>query len=258
MHHRRVPTLAPVARPPEIEIRDLRGEQDLPLAARLYHEVLQLSFQPDEMYSWDVFAEGLCPDQGPAMHVAVAVDRAGSPVGGLTAEVFPSSGVLLFGYVAGQPGWRGRGIGSLLLTNAGAPWYDDPSVILALGEVHDPRHAWAIAGEDSLARIRFFTRAGARVLDVGFVQPSVGYGLKRVPNLLLVVLEVKDAALIATDPPAVDARVVATFVREYFDRCEVLQGGAPDPELAGLLADLSRNAGIALLPLDRYADVGRR
>jgi GNAT superfamily N-acetyltransferase len=242
----------------EIEIRDLRGEQDLPLAARLYDEVLQPSFQPEEMYSWEAFAEGLRPGEGPDMRVAVAVDGEGSPVGGLTAELFPSSGVLLVGYIAVQPDWRGRGIGSLLLTTAGAPWYDDPSVVLALGEVHDPRHAWAAAGEESLARIRFFKRAGARVLDVGFVQPSLGLALKRVPNLLLVVFAVKDAALVATDPPAVDAQVVDNFVREYFDRCEGSNGGTPDPELAGLLAHVSRDPGIALLPLDRYTRVRHR
>jgi GNAT superfamily N-acetyltransferase len=243
---------------PEIQIRDLCGEQDLPMAARLYHEVLQPSFQPAEMYSWEVFAQGLRPGPGPAMRIAVAVDGEGSPVGGLTAELFPLSGVLLVGYVAVQPGWRGRGIGSLLLTTAGAPWYDDPSVVLALGEVHDPRHVWAGPGEESLARIRFFERVGARVLDVSFVQPSLGLGLKRVPNFLLVVFAVKDAALVATDPPAVDVGVVDTFVREYFHRCEGFHGGTPDSELAGLLADVSRDGGIALLPLDRYTDVGRR
>lgn len=243
-----------MAGPPEIEIRDLRGERDLPLAARLYREVLQPLFQPEELYSWEVFAEGLCPDQGPAMRVAVALDGEGSPVGGLTAELFPSSGVLLIGYIAVQPHWRGRGIGSLLLTTAGPPWYDDPSVVLVLGEVHDPRHAWQIAGEESLARVRFFERAGARVLDVGFVQPSLGLGLKRVPNFLLVVFAVKDVALVGIDPPAVDARVVATFVREYFDRCESVHG-PPDPELARLLADVSRDPAVALLPLGRYADV---
>lgn len=241
----------------EIEIRNLRGEQDLPLAARLYHEVLQPSFQPSEMYSWEVFAEGLRSGQSPAMRVAVATDGEGSPVGGLTAELFPSSGVLLVGYVAVQPDWRGQGIGSLLLTTAGAPWYDDPSVVLALGEVHDPRHAWAVAGEESLARIRFFERAGARVLDVGFVQPSLGLGLKRVPNFLLVVFAVKEVALVATDPPAVDSRVVDTFVREYFDHCEGFPGGTPDPGLARLLADVSRDPGIALLALDRYTDIRR-
>ncbi len=249
---------APAAGPPEIEIRDLRGEQDLALAARLYHEVLQPSFVPSEMYSWEVFAEGLRPGQSPAMRVAVATDREGSPVGGLTAELFPSSGVLLVGYVAVRPDWRGHGIGSLLLTVAGAPWYDDPSVVLALGEVHDPRHPWAAAGEESLARIRFFERAAARVLDVGFVQPSLGPELERVPNFLLVVFAVKDIALVATEPPAVDARVVGTFVREYFGHCEGFPGGTPDPELARLLADISRYPGIALLPLHRYTDVGRR
>lgn len=252
-----VPT-CDVAGRPEVEIRELRGEQDLPLAARLYREVLQPSFQPDEMYPWEVFAEGLRPGRVPAMRVAVAVDGEGSPVGGLTAELFPSSGVLLLGYVAVQPEWRGRGIGSLLLTTAGPRWYDDPSVVLALGEVHDPRHTWPIAGEESLARIRFFKRAGARVLDVGFMQPSLGIGMNRVPNFLLVVVTVKDVALVATDPPAVDARVVDTFVREYFDHCEGFHGGTADPELAGMLADVTRSPGIALVPLDRYADIGRR
>jgi hypothetical protein len=74
----------------------------------------------------------------------------------------------------------------------------------------------------------------------------------------IVVFAVKDVALVETDPPAVDARVVDTFVREYFDRCEGSNGAAPDPELAGLLADISRSSSIALLSLDRYADVVRR
>ncbi len=79
------------------------------------------------------------------------------------------------------------------------------------------------------ARIRFFQRLGAQVLGVSFVQPSLGPGLARVPQFLLVAFAVKPVALVAAEPPAVDARIVATFVPDYFEYCERPDRGARPP-----------------------------
>jgi GNAT superfamily N-acetyltransferase len=240
---------------PGIALRDLRHEPDAALLLSFYDDVLKGAFSPEELDEREVFEAGLASGHEPPLQAAVAVDAEGRPVGGVTAERFTSSGVLLVGYVAVRPEWRGRGLGSLLMRWASTHWYEDPSVVLVLGEVHDPRHQWDAAGEDTEARIRFFRRLGAQVLGVSFVQPSLGPGLARVPHFLLVAFAVKPAALVATEPPAVDPRLVAAFVRDYFEYCEGPIEGRPDPQLAGLLAAIEERPGLPLLPLDRYADI---
>lgn len=152
-----------------IEVRDLRADPDRSLLVGLYDEVFVPSFQPDELDPLEAFEDGLTIDREPRLSVAVAVEADGTVVGGLGADRFTSCGVLLLGYLAVRPDRRGRGVGTFLLDAVGAEWYRDPAVVLALGELHDPRHEWDLPGEDALGRLRFYGRVGARLLAVPFV-----------------------------------------------------------------------------------------
>jgi GNAT superfamily N-acetyltransferase len=75
----------------------------------------------------------------------------------------PASGVLLLGYLAVRPGWRGRGVGSAVMATLRERWLEPDS--LALLELDDPRyHAPHPEHGDPLARLRFYGASGVRLL----------------------------------------------------------------------------------------------
>ncbi len=142
-------------------------------------------------------------------------------LGGIAYERYPASGCGLLTYACVATAARGAGLGRRLiddavaaLTAAGAP--------LVLGEVDDPTVRDGAAADVAWARLTRFQRWGARVLDVPYVQPSLGPGLARDRGLCLI-------AFGACGP--IDGAVLATFVRELWVACEG-PGAADDPELA--------------------------
>ncbi len=175
----------------------------------------------------DAWRRALRGDAPYALTVRIAGhDLAGaSPniVGGIAYERYPASGCGLLTYACVAPAARGAGLGRRLiddavaaLTAAGAP--------LVLGEVDDPTARDGAAADVAWARLTRFQRWGARVLDVPYVQPSLGPGLARDRGLCLI-------AFGARAPRGVDGAVLATFVRELWAACEG-PGAADDPELA--------------------------
>lgn len=138
--------------------------------------------------------------QGYAFHAQVAL--AGDAIaGGITYELYPQSRCGLVTYMVVAPEAREQGLGRTLLTAAARELYA-AGAALVLGEVH--RNA-----PERLAR---FVRWGARVIDVPYVQPSLGPGLARDDGLCLIVLP--------PVPPIVDEGVVNAFIAELYEVTE--------------------------------------
>ena len=132
--------------------------------------------------------------------------------GGICFERYPRSGVGFATYLVVAPATRNRGLGEHLLRGA-----VDEIGGLVLGEVNDPRKT----GE--WTRIERFQRWGARVLDVRYVQPSLGPGLARDRGLVLIALAGADPL-----PAELDGARVRAFLEELY---EATEGGPLDDEV---------------------------
>jgi GNAT superfamily N-acetyltransferase len=126
--------------------------------------------------------------------VRLAIDD-GAIAGGIAFELYPRSGAGLMTYMVVAPAARGRGLGERLFRGAAAE-LRARGARCVLGEVH---------GAERIAR---FTRWGAHVLDVPYVQPALAPGLKRDESLVLIA--VGDAA----------RADVEAFIDELFTVCE--------------------------------------
>lgn len=138
--------------------------------------------------------------------------------GGVVFERYARSDVALITYLVVAPRARRTGLGDRLLARARA---ELAGAALVLGEVHDPAHAGDPAAAQ--ARIAWFARRGARVLDVRYVQPDLGFG--RDPHLRLIAF---------TDDVDVDGATLRGFVREFY---EVVEGGI-DADTEAMLASI--------------------
>ncbi len=236
-------------------IRNLASERDDGLLRQFHRDVLEPSFDPDELASVGWIAEGLRGEGETDVLAHVALGPDGEVQGGIVAEIYRECGVLLIGYLAVRPDLRGRGIGTLLMREVAPRFYEDPRVVLAVGEVHDPR-AWSgIAGEEPLARLRFFERVGGRVLGVPFIQPALWEGGARVPGFLLLVFHADPSVCIERDGrTSISAVLVESFVRGYFESAE----GPPRPadeQYASLVKRIRESPEIDVLPVSEYERV---
>jgi GNAT superfamily N-acetyltransferase len=220
-------------------------DQDSPRAAELLRElhdgVLRPSFRPDEYVSPAVIK----PDGKPAL-IACADD--GQVIGGALGYVYPLSGVLLLGYLAVRPGFRGQGVGGVLMTALRKRWLEPDT--LAVLEMDDPRyHAPHPDHGDPEARLRFYGAAGVRLLAIPYFQPRLGSHLPRGYHMLLGVIPQAEAVL----PAAIPAPQMRAFLLEYFEDCEGGPVRDDDAEVQRLL-DACRGPEIDLV---RMEDIGR-
>lgn len=104
----------------------------------LYDEILAPSFRPAELESRAKVLDALTGDKsGPGG--LLAVNPAGLIVGTIIGDWFGDCRVMLISYLAVRPGFRGCGVGKLLLAEAFASWRERFAPALILGEVEDPR-----------------------------------------------------------------------------------------------------------------------
>jgi GNAT superfamily N-acetyltransferase len=235
-----------------VRFQDLRSDYDEELLYRFYTQVLEPSFARDELEPVEMIAAGLRGEGDADVLAAVCLDAGGEPLGGLIAERDSRTNVLLLSYIAVRPEARGRGIATQLMKRVAAEWYRHPDVLLALAEVHDPRHFAGVLGEDSLGRLRLYERLGARLLAVPFVQPALSEGRERVPGFLLLVFHADPQVCVERDgTTGVRAEIVADFIRRYYESAE---GASPpyDPQLTALLQAVGAHDEIPILPLSRY------
>lgn len=121
------------------------------------------------------------------MHIAA--DDDGEVVAAAVYELLAGSSVVLLGNFATRPDRRGGGTGRLLYEASLRSVVDTVRPALVIAEVEHPGHHGADpAYGDPEARLRFYGRLGARIIDVGYVQPPLGPGLPPVYGLMLLCL----------------------------------------------------------------------
>jgi len=205
-----------------IQLFDQHSPRAGELLRQLHDGVFRPSFRPEEYVSPAVIK----PEKKLAV---IACDEDGLVLGGATGEVYPVSRVLLLGYLAVRPGFRGRGVGSVLMAALRERWLGQDT--LAVLELDDPRyHAPHPDYGDPEARLRFYGASGVRLLAIPYFQPRLRGDLPRGYHMLLGVIPPAGETL----PPAIPAGPVRAFLLEYFQDCE---GGAvqDDAEVRRLL-----------------------
>ena len=220
-----------------LTIRDLHSVTDDPaLVARVYADVLRPSFTVDEL------SGPAAVEPGEARVLTVALDDDGTPVAAAVTEIEPV--VCLLGYLAVSPAARGLGAGGRIMAHLVQSW-QAAGLPLVLAEVHDPRGHAETEDEHPQARLRFYGRAGADVLDVPWVQPALAGG-ERVADMLLLVLH-------RAEPVDVPSGPLLTWAQDYFAESE---GALPrDRQGLGLLARIAARDPIPVLPLDQWERV---
>ncbi|MEU5820617.1 GNAT family N-acetyltransferase [Streptomyces sp. NPDC047803] len=217
---------------------------DDPLLDVVYDELLVPNFPAHELVTPAALRAGLKS----GLQWVSAVVRDGRPDGAAVAEWSPDSGVLLLSYLAVRRDLRSGGIGGALLSEVLTGWQQRVHPLLTLAEIEHPAaHSPDDDKGDQSARLRFYARHGARVLDVPYFQPALRPGAARVPGLVL--------ALLTTAPELADADVVPSepvraYMTQYFEESE---GGVPDDPAATELFAAMVPGGIRLLPMEDVA-----
>lgn len=208
----------------DVELVLLADDPDrAPLRAAAYHSVLRPSFSRDELSG----PEAVEPAPGRDVVCALVAGRVAAVGVGDHDE---RSGLTMLSYLASEPGARGLGLGAKVLDRLRLAWRDhDYDVVLA--EVHDPRVWQESADERPRARLRFYERAGCRLLPVPWIQPAVPGG-RRVPGMLLLVVHPVDGTV------RLSAERLRTWARNCFEADE---GAVPDdPQWQWLAAHIGQ------------------
>ncbi len=193
----------------------------------LYLSAFAAQSEPLEVWTWALWS-----DQAPyRMTIQLALEG-DAIVGGIAFELYRRSGCGLVTYVVVAPEARRSGLGKTLRSGAARTLYGDGARAV-FGEVNDPRvpHSYETP-EESWRRLVRYQRWGSRVLDIRYVQPSLGPGLERDRGLVLL-RHAGDAPPIERMPGS----VVRGFIGEFYEITE--DGRAPagegDDELRGIL-----------------------
>lgn len=225
-------TLVPVA---------IADEQAL---RRFYEELMVPAFPPAELMSLDALLAARSGAGFGGWLVMAGTD----PVAGMITEDCADGRVLLLSYVVVASHLRSQGVGRRLI--------DDLLVtgrardMLVLAEIEDPRVIPVEPGNDPLARLRFYSAAGARRLPLPYAQPSLRPDSPRVPGLLLIVL--------GQTGDEIDAGLVVDFLDEYYATCEGPEVLTTDESYAALRrAATGQNGVLPLLDLDDLALIQR-
>jgi predicted N-acetyltransferase YhbS len=232
-----------------IRFRDLRADADTSLIEAVYRDILESSFNHNELETLDVIVDGLTEGGRYECWGLCALDG-DEPVGCVLGYPYLVSGVLLIGYLAVRPSVRGRGVGRTLLDEAKRRWYGKTGLSLVVAEVEDPRYHEAARGIDPERRIAFFARREAQLVIGPYLQPRLDESMKRVPHMFLAVLDGGGRA-------SVPSPQIATFLTEYFrttaeDRDWPL---AEDAEGHWLFDWYHDRDTVRLQPIDKYATV---
>jgi GNAT superfamily N-acetyltransferase len=213
-----------------------------PAVDTIYQEILEPCFLPTELSSIETvryLAEAGCG------LVWAAFDEQGNVLGCAVGEWDEGSRIMLLAWIAIRPGLRGGGIGGALLDAAQAEWLARYRPCLVLAEVEDPaRHSGSEALGNPAARLRFYLRRGARILDLPYFQAGLGPGQPRVPDLLLMVLHA-DEQFAGPKPDTIDGDVLRKYLELYQRQCEGQV--ATDEQAERLWLAIDRPGGVPLL-----------
>lgn len=219
-----------------VEASKLTGD----LFDRFYYGVLKPAFPPEELEDVETVRARY---HVPRPRVpGLVMQLAGEPVGGALGEHFAASNVVLLDYLAVRADRRGTGIGSELLDRALMSWGELLAPAAILAEVEDPRGRSAGPYGDPAARLRFYQRAGGKMLPLRYFQPSIGPGMPRVRGMFLICL----------DPwrESVPKDSVLAFLDEYMEAAEGPKARTADPEYLDLRGQVDAWPGdVPLWPL---------
>lgn len=235
------------APPPEAAGSDVVDIADLDDAAfeQVYDLVLAPSFPPTELLGREVLRAlylGGNPD-----FFGYTVLRGHRPIAAALCEHHRPSRISLLDNLAVAPDIRQGGHGGRLMRHLLSRWESADSVAF-LAEVEDPRHHSGGEHGDPAARLRFYDRHGAQLLPLPYFQPSLGPGLDRVPNLLLLALRTRDSGL----PSA----ALGAFLDDNITACEGDTARDTDPDYRSLRDRVTAWPPTApLWPLSRLADL---
>jgi GNAT superfamily N-acetyltransferase len=224
-----------------VRLVDVRDPEEL---ARVYEDILVPSFPATELMPASWLTDGVSRDD---VAVLAAYDDGGAPVAAaVTERICP--GVVLLTYLAALPSSRGSGVGSRLLTRV-----RDTAVAarasLLLAEVERPdRHAGSDEHGDPTARLRFYERYGARILDLPYVQPPIGPEAAPVPGMLMLALHVAPEALRDGGTSVDGALVAQAFEHLLGDEAD------DDADLAALRA-AARRPVTGIVPITQWRSV---
>lgn len=203
-----------------------RAEHE-PLLER-FHRDLYLSAFAAQAEPLEVWKSALWSGDSPYRLTLQLALEGDDIVGGIAFELYRTSRCGLVTYVVVAPEARRGGLGKTLRGGAARTLYGDGARAV-FGEVNDPRapHSYETA-EDSWRRLERYQRWGSRVLDIRYVQPSLGEGLERDRGLVLL--------RHAGDAPPLDrmpGTVVRDFIAEFY---AITEDGRPvDDELRAIL-----------------------
>lgn len=187
----------------------VRRESD-PDRLRIIHgELLAHSFPPEELAPVEWLVDGVASGQ---LRVLVSGDSEVPDAVSVTEQLLPSRAVLL-AYLAAAAATRGQGLGAQVYAETLRVVRSEDAPHLILAEVERPdRHEVSAAHGDPQARLRFYGRLGARVLDVPYFQPPIAEGREPVHGLLLLALWVDPVLVSADGSHLLDSTVVAEGV----------------------------------------------
>jgi len=198
-----------------------------PLVERFHRDLYLSAFaaqaEPLEVWKWALWS-----DEAPYRMTLQLALEGGDIVGGIAFELYRQSRCGLVTYVVVAPQARRGGLGHTLRSGAARTLYADGAHAV-FGEVNDPRapHSYETA-EESWKRLLRYQRWGSRVLDIRYVQPSLGPGLERDRGLVLL-RHAGDAPPLGEMP----GHIVQGFISEFYDITE--EGRAVDDELRAIL-----------------------
>ncbi|GAB2960550.1 hypothetical protein GCM10027280_56750 [Micromonospora polyrhachis] len=219
--------------------------------SRIYTEVLEPAFPPDELVSLEGLRRGVA--SGTTQVSAVLADD-GQILGAAVGDWSRATRVMLLSYLAVTPAGRGTGIGTRLLTTLVERWRERYQPCLILAEVEHPgHHAGNHAHGDPVARLRFYGRHGARVLALPYFQPALAPGLARVPGMLLLALWADPEFAGTGGGDTVDPSRLRAFLTEYLQESEGRV--ATDSQTVALWRALDLPEGVPSWPATEYARV---
>jgi GNAT superfamily N-acetyltransferase len=221
------------------------------LLEQVYREVLIPSFRPDELFPLNELRLQFS-ENPPTRDLAAAVDDSGMVLGAALGEWAPDSRVYLLLYLAVRPGLRSGGVGTRLMQYL-PMWWRQRGALLSLAEVDDPRRYEVSSIGDPAARLVFYERFGARLLDLPYFQPRLSPSGNRGHGMLLLTLDVQPEALVDGQTAVIRGDLLTGFLRHYFDNAEGTEHD--DPERARLFARASAKPGVRLVPVGQHTEV---
>ena len=224
---------------------------DSPDLVEAYEQILAVSFTPDELEPIATFAAQV--DEG-ARQLWVA-RLAEAPEGEIVAvrmarDLQPSDAVLLT-HLAVREGHRDEGVGSHLHRAVTSRIVSDQGPSLVLAELaHPDHHETHPRRGDPLARLRFYGRFDARIIDLPYFQASLGPGRQPVYGLLLLVLYARPDLVNPARTRLENAENLLAAIRTMLQ-----WDGEPDDAAAARLLTAVSQSPISLVPVGDYRNV---